>query len=123
MVSTGGGVGGWVGRGWGVTSGVAALFWNACQKIRKHSSWYWITLSFNSGLTLDALMPNNQPGRYSRGSESVSYCLPSAACMVTSGKYPTKWMDLGPKHGTLPSILETGTNFPGQNRFPSGFFH
>src|SRR6266567_6795933 len=29
-------------------------------------------------------------------------------------------MDLAPKHGRLPSILETGTNFPGQNRFPSG---
>ena len=27
------------------------------------------------------------------------------------GKYPTKWTDLARKHGTLPSILDTGTNF------------
>jgi hypothetical protein len=39
------------------------------------------------------------------------------------GKYPTKWTDLAPKRGTLPSILDTGANFPGQNRSPSGFFH
>ena len=28
-----------------------------------------------------------------------------------SGKYPTKWTDLARKRGTLPSILDTGTNF------------
>jgi hypothetical protein len=38
-----------------------------------------------------------------------------------AGKCPTKWTDLARKHGTLPSILDTGTNFPGQNRFPSDF--
>lgn len=27
------------------------------------------------------------------------------------GKYPTKWTDLARKRGTLPSILDTGTNF------------
>ncbi|GAC1389747.1 MAG: hypothetical protein NVS4B11_20520 [Ktedonobacteraceae bacterium] len=29
----------------------------------------------------------------------------------TDGKYPTKWTDLARKRGTLPSILDTGTNF------------
>jgi hypothetical protein len=28
-----------------------------------------------------------------------------------AGKYPTKWTDLARKRGTLPSILDTGTNF------------
>jgi hypothetical protein len=36
------------------------------------------------------------------------------------GKYPTKWVNLARKRGTLPSILDTGTRVPGQNRFPSG---
>jgi hypothetical protein len=39
------------------------------------------------------------------------------------GKYPTKWTDLARKPETLPRILSTGTNFPGQTRFSSGFFH
>ncbi len=37
-----------------------------------------------------------------------------------AGKYPTKWVNLARKRGTLPSILDTGTRVPGQNRFPSG---
>jgi hypothetical protein len=37
-----------------------------------------------------------------------------------TGKYPTKWTDLARKRATLPSILDTGTRVPGQNRFPSG---
>ncbi len=40
--------------------------------------------------------------------------------IASSGKCPTKWTDLARQHGILPSILDTGTNFPGQNRFPSG---
>jgi hypothetical protein len=28
-----------------------------------------------------------------------------------AGKYPTKWTDLARKYRTLPSILDTGTNF------------
>ena len=31
-----------------------------------------------------------------------------------AGKYPTKWTDLARKRGTLPSILDTGTKFPGK---------
>jgi hypothetical protein len=27
------------------------------------------------------------------------------------GKYPTKWTDLARKRGTLPRVLDTGTNF------------
>ncbi|WP_201376630.1 hypothetical protein [Ktedonobacter robiniae] len=30
---------------------------------------------------------------------------------LPAGKYSTKWTDLARKRGTLPSILDTGTNF------------
>src|SRR5215831_8981626 len=40
---------------------------------------------------------------------------------ATAGKYPTKWVNLACKRGTLPRVLDIGTNFPGQNRSPSDF--
>jgi len=40
----------------------------------------------------------------------MSYEMPSFLIRDT-GKYPTKWTDLARKRGTLPSILDTGTNF------------
>jgi hypothetical protein len=54
-------------------------------------------------ITLDTLKKRNHDFAAHRFTASMS--------LFPAGKYPTKWTDLARKRGTLPSILDTGTNF------------
>jgi hypothetical protein len=66
--------------------------------------WEWLTVSRVSRVS-------GVSEKFEWGWLTVSRVSGVLSPRQAGGKYPTMWTDLACKRGTLPSILDTGTNF------------